>query len=267
MDSLMASRRGTRGFSLVELLVTLVVAGIIFAAMIPVFASALKKTSADNLRVTAGAIAQDRIEKIRQLPYGQIVAVSASPTVTPNLYNPSFANGQFATSYTPVGSTKTYKIGYTVDDTHRSYKQVTVTVDWVGSGPNYTTRMNTIVMDPLAMQVQSLDNPFPPNPLGYKLTVAFKNWTHVNVSPYGVTVTQVFTRPGTPTPVPTKTVTLAIKRPASAATPTVSWTALPGGMNVNYTVKCFSSHFTSTSPMFHLFSDSWMKFDTYPGGS
>ena len=98
-----------RGFSLVELLVTVVLAGVIFAAMVPVFASALKKTTGDNLRVTAVNIAQDRIEKIRQLPYADIVAVSASPTALPNLYNTAFpttAPGIFAPTYKPSGAAR-----------------------------------------------------------------------------------------------------------------------------------------------------------------
>ena len=76
MNTTIGARRGTRGFSMIELLVTVVLAGIIFAAMVPVFAGALKKTSGDNLRVTATNIAQDRIEKVRQLAYADITAAN-----------------------------------------------------------------------------------------------------------------------------------------------------------------------------------------------
>ena len=40
-----ACRLPQNGFSMVELLVTIVLAGIIFAAMVPFFANALKRTS------------------------------------------------------------------------------------------------------------------------------------------------------------------------------------------------------------------------------
>ncbi|NLT92961.1 MAG: type II secretion system protein, partial [Actinobacteria bacterium] len=59
--------RDRRGFSMIELLVTIVIAGIVFAAMIPFFANALQRTSEDQLRVDATNIAQDRIEQVRLL--------------------------------------------------------------------------------------------------------------------------------------------------------------------------------------------------------
>ena len=62
MNTSVRARHDARGFSMVELLVTIVLAGVIFAAMLPVFAAALRRTSADNFRVSASSIAQDRIE-------------------------------------------------------------------------------------------------------------------------------------------------------------------------------------------------------------
>ncbi len=64
------------GFSMVELLFTVVLAGIIFAAMVPFFANALKRTSGDELRVDATNIAQDRIEQVRLLPYVDITSAT-----------------------------------------------------------------------------------------------------------------------------------------------------------------------------------------------
>jgi prepilin-type N-terminal cleavage/methylation domain-containing protein len=246
------------GFSLIELLVTIVIAAIIFAAMVPVFASALKKTSGDNMRVTAANIAQDRLEKIRQLPYADIVAVSATPTATPNLYNPSYAGGQFATSYTPVGGGKAYTIDYSVV-TQPTYKDVSVTVRWAGTG-NYVTQMDTIVMDPSALSVQSTSNPYPQPSSGYTLTVAFKDARQL-VSPYlKVTYVQAgVTKTATPTP--------AGPFPLTSKTATVLYTGLPGGMNIPYTVTCYSQYITAPAPTFHLLSNGWMKFDTHPGGS
>ena len=267
MNTWIGARRGTRGFSLVELLLTVVLAGIIFAAMVPVFASALKKTTGDNLRVTAVNIAQDRIEKIRQLDYEDIVANSATPTTMPNLYNTAFpttAPGIFATTYTPVGSSKTYYIDYSVA-TFPTYKDITVSVRWQGSAPNYLTQMDTIVMDPSAMSVQSTSNPYPQPSNGYTLTVAFKDATQL-VSPYlKVTYVQAgVTKTATPSPAP-------LVKPTSK-TATISYYGLPGGADIPYTVTCYSTWYSSpgpgrSAPVFHLLTDGYMKFDTNPGGS
>ena len=60
------------GFTFVELLVTIIIAGIAFAAIVPLFVQAQEKNSADNARNVSLQIAQDKIEKIRQLDYDQI---------------------------------------------------------------------------------------------------------------------------------------------------------------------------------------------------
>jgi prepilin-type N-terminal cleavage/methylation domain-containing protein len=255
-----SGRLGARhGFSFIELLVTIVIAGIIFAAMVPVFASALKKTAGDNLRVTATNIAQDRLEKIRQLPYPEIIANSASPTATPNLYNPSYAGGQFVTTYTPVGSSKVFTISYSVD-IQPSYKDVTVTVRWAGSGPNYVTTMDTIVMDPTALSIQSTSNPYPAPSGGYTLIITFKDARQL-VSPYLRVQYKIGTTTYTATPTPSNPFPLASK------TASVTYNGLPGGTTVPYTVTCYSQYITATAPTFHLLSNGFMKFDTHPGGS
>jgi len=267
MNTSIGARRATRGFSLVELLVTIVLAGIIFAAMVPVFASALRKTTGDNLRVTAVNIAQDRIEKIRQLPYPDITANAASPNALPNLYNPAFpttAPGIFATTYKPVGSSKTYIIDYSVA-AFPTYKDITVSVHWQGSAPNYLTQMDTIVMDPSAMSVQSTSNPYPQPSNGYTLTVAFKDARQL-VSPY-LKVTYVqngVTKTATPSP--------AAPFPLPAKTSVVTYNGLLGGANIPYTVTCYSTNYSNpgpgrSAPVFHLLSSGYMKFDTNPGGS
>ena len=248
---------------MVELLVTIVLAGIIFAAMVPLFVNALKKTAGDKFRVTAMSIAQDRMEKIRQLPYVQISADAAHPTSSPNLYNQtSFGTATpapFATTYTAVGSSKTYNIAYAVDP-HSNYKDVTVTVTWGGWGPNYTTTMESVVMDPEATSVTSTANPYPTPSAGYTLTIAFKDarqlespWVKVTYVQAGVTHT------ATPSP--------AAPFPLPAKTSTITYYGLPGGTGIPYTVTCSSSSSDSTAPLFHLLTNGWIKFDTHPGGS
>ena len=67
------------GFSLVELLVTVLLAGIIFLAMTPMFVGVLKGTSTNSRRVIATNIAQAQLEKIRVL--------AASPSSYANITN------------------------------------------------------------------------------------------------------------------------------------------------------------------------------------
>ena len=85
------SRRGHAGFSMVELLVTIVIAGIAFAAMVPLFVQAQQKNSSDYFRVLGTNIVTDKLERVRTLDYDDIVGGPATPTSTPNLYNASFA--------------------------------------------------------------------------------------------------------------------------------------------------------------------------------
>jgi type II secretory pathway pseudopilin PulG len=59
---------------MIELLVSVLLASIIFAAMVPMFAGAQQRAVGDQVRNTALNLAQDHIEKIRQMPFDQIVS-------------------------------------------------------------------------------------------------------------------------------------------------------------------------------------------------
>jgi type II secretory pathway pseudopilin PulG len=184
-------QRGAAGFSFVELLVTIVIAGIVFAAMVPVFVNTQKAAAADRTRNVAVNIAQDRMEKIRLLGFGQILADSAdraSGQVDPNLYDPSFAGGQFATPYTPTGSVP-FTIDYTVISVPSTgtvnYKRVSVAVAWTNpahSGSPVT--LNTVVMNPAAASTSSTPSlasisSFTPTtgPVGTVVTIAGLHFT------------------------------------------------------------------------------------------
>lgn len=255
---------GDRGFTVIELLITAVLAGIIFVGMLTMYAQGLFQTRHDSSLVAANNIAQQRLEALRSVKYSDITQS--------NLQSSTFGGGQFGTSATPSGSTKTYAVTYNYTkpsgstDTNAIYKQVAVTVTWPertsqGVTSTHSTTMRTVVMNPAAMSRSSKDNPPPPPPEGYSITVAFKNYTEVTSQ--GVTV--VYVR-SSPTPVVTVTPT-PIKQVPSAGSQTVKWTGLPGGMGYLYTVTCHSTYITSSSPAFHLLSNGWLKFDTNPGGS
>jgi hypothetical protein len=126
------ARRDEAGFSFVELLVTILIAGIAFAAMVPLFVNAQRAGAADRVRMTALNVARDRVEKIRQLDYDLITEDNLlSTTNTPTwLYSDEFGP-EWQTS-----SGRVFHIDYDVpapliDENGKSmYKVVTVRVTW-----------------------------------------------------------------------------------------------------------------------------------------
>jgi len=251
---------------MVELLVTIVIAGIIFAAMAPFFANALSRTADDRLRVTSNNIAQDRIEQVRLLAYGDITQVNLN---TPPSPASDFGDGRFGTSYYVAGQTRPYTIVYAVVP-QTNAKEVTVSV--TGPGSTFATVMQTIIKDSAAGTITSTSGGTPtalPSISGLTITVSFKNWEDVTgSSTYGVTVTRVdtsVTPNATFTPVPIK------KRPSASET-TLTWTDSPlgnltGGTNYTYKITCVGKNTTSgiSTPPFHLLKNARIKFDTAPG--
>jgi len=134
MNTSVRARHAERGFSFVELLVTVIIAGIAFAAMVPLFVQATQANAADKVRTTAVNIAQDRIEKMRQLDYDLIMADNFNLTA-------NTATWLYAAEFGPTWTTsagRVYDIGYTVDEltdaaNKNLYKRVTVAVTWKGA--------------------------------------------------------------------------------------------------------------------------------------
>jgi type II secretory pathway pseudopilin PulG len=126
-------RRGRAGLTMVELLVTIIIAAIAFAALVPFFVQAQKAGSGDTVRNEALNLAQDKIERIRELDYAQITK--------DNLEDRDFSNGQFGTTWPrdAVSGERTFTIKYTVAnvpagaaDGDEQYKKVIVDVVWNG---------------------------------------------------------------------------------------------------------------------------------------
>ena len=269
------AERRNGGFSLIELIVTVVLAGIIFLAMTPLFVSGLKNTSTNTRRVVAANLAQARIEKVRILADGPSPGTTAGPTgfaaiTQANLNSATFDGGMFATTYTPPAGGQAYNINTTVstDSTSAPYKTITVTVTRPIDG--FATTVNTVIMNPLAVTTTSTSGPTGGNG-PYSLTAAFKS--SAEVTSKGVVVIQyAMNNSATPTPTPTATVTISptMHPSASPITSTVVWPSLAGGMGYLYSVTCYntsSASPTETTPLFHLLSNGWVKFDTNPGGS
>lgn len=259
--------RGGDGFTMVELLVTIVLAGIFFAAMVPLFANVLHATAGDALRNDAQIIAQDRIEQVRLLAYTNI---DQSKLNNPPSPASEFGDGRFGTTYTLTGQSRPYIIGYTVEPQLNASgstvaQKVSVSVRRPGGG--FTTTMTTIVRNPAPGVVEvttgGTSTPLPTTNLS--ITVSFKNWAHViRSSTKGVFWTRVDAATGA-------IVTSPHTWPADASHPTVVFTGLTGGANYTYTVSCYSSQWSTTEPLvsppFHLLKSARLKFDTNPGGS
>ena len=225
----------THGFSFIELLVTVVLAGIVFAAMVPVFVSAQKASAGDRARNVATNVAQDRIEKIRLLAFDQIVDDAS------HLRSSSFAGGQFGTTYTPAGSSKQYSVTYSVENVPSTgavnYKRVSVTVSWTAPpAPVRPVLMTTIVMNPTATSASSSPSPSaspssspspspsPSSAATYTLTILV-NKDYVNPT-LGVTVVRTDVTPNA-------TATPAMQIPTKQAPKT--WSNLTPG---TYLVTC-----------------------------
>ena len=238
------------GFTLVELMVTVLIASIAFGAMVPLFVTAASKASGDRSRTIAVNGAQARIEAIRALPFNEIAADPtnrAANQATPNLYDPAFAGSQFGPAYTPSGSSKSYSVAYAVTSVPAtgtaSYKQVTVTVSWTAPpSPVRPTTLTTIVMNPVAAAAGSPSaSPTPtptststsgpsPTPTPSPTTGTYTLTIMVNTSDVtGISVVRSDLTPAVSE--------LPASQIATAAAP-VSWTGLPGGSSITYLVTC-----------------------------
>ena len=246
------------GFSLIELLVTVIIAGVVFAAMVPFFANALQASSRDQDRNVASNIARDRIEQVRLLDYQTITQANLTAPPTP------FGDGKFGPTYT-IASGVVYSVDYSVSPSASpDAAQKTVTVDVRKPGSSYTTTMKTVIKNAAAgVSVSESTVPSPsPTIEGLSISAYFKEWSDVSGSSYGVWIVRAS---GTPTP--TSTITISpTKRPSASAT-YVLWDNLTGGTDFTYTVVCHSQYGTYTSPKFHLLQSARLKFDTHPGGS
>ena len=223
MNTAVRARQAARGFSMVELMVTVVLAGIIFAAMVPVFANALKETSRDNFRVTATNIAQDRIEKLRMLNFADVTA--------DNLNSSTFADNQFGTSFTTING-KQYTIeNYFVVDAPK-YKTIKVNVSWSAAASDNIT-VQSVFMNPAPEATGSTPTPSatpsPHSTTGTNYTLMVSVTDDDVDKTYGVRVVRTDVTPNV-TPPPTMQV------PNATNALTCSWYPLVGGPDVVYRI-------------------------------
>jgi prepilin-type N-terminal cleavage/methylation domain-containing protein len=258
----MNKRRHARsaGFSMTELLVTIIIAGVVFAAMGPMIVNALDRTSEDEVRVDGNTIAQDRLEQVRLLSYTDITEqnlnYSPSPTTSP------FGDGRFGPTYKLFSEETSYTVTYHVTPTpYPTSLQKFVKVSVSRPGSDYVTTAQTLVRDPRA----GINAVTETEPTNLTLTVYFDNISYVK-SP-GVQLRRVQTNV-----TPNATVSPTPASPPGAmptvGNPEVKFTGLTGGPNYTYSVFCWSSKATyvMAAPPFRLWTSGRIKFDTYPGG-
>ncbi len=134
---------------MIELLVAILIAGVAFGALVPLFIQMQKTSNADKLRSVALQVSQDRIEKIRQLKY-ELITVD-------NLKSSTFNAGQFGTTWSETGesgSKRNYAITYKVEekspsaDARSVYKVVTVSTEWVGAPTPHKAAVLTTMVYP-----------------------------------------------------------------------------------------------------------------------
>ncbi|MEZ5125479.1 MAG: prepilin-type N-terminal cleavage/methylation domain-containing protein [Thermoleophilia bacterium] len=129
---------GVSGFSLVELLVTILIVSIVFAAMVPLFVHTQQAAAGDAARNVALNIAQDRIEQIRQADFSDITTAASLESL-------------LGTSWTSSNG-KEYTITYSVTlgtENSTPHAAVGVTVTWSPPpSPVKAVTLTTIVANP-----------------------------------------------------------------------------------------------------------------------
>lgn len=156
------------GFSFVELLVTIIIAGVAFAALIPFFANAQSTNARDNMRNIGMQVARDKVEKIRQLDYD-----SVNQAYLDSNGPPLPGTGQFGIQWMAGngGAQKQFDIKYDIvlmnsDGTvcgtvgREAYKVVRVYVKWQGAPlaspvtPGAPPAEYTFANTPIVLQTQ-----------------------------------------------------------------------------------------------------------------
>jgi prepilin-type N-terminal cleavage/methylation domain-containing protein len=264
--------RSHGGFSMVELLVTIVLAGIIFTAMVPFFVNALSQTSKDARRNDAEIIAQDRIEQARLLPYADLEPTDPDNPLANYLQNPAaftaanpgktLGDNRFGATYTPLGQ-RAYQTQYQIYPQADSEKIVVMVTPPKGA----SFSASTVVKDPAPNIVSEESGGSSDDVPTTNLTivVSFKNWSEVVAnSSKGVFYTCT---------APDGSVTTSTHKWPTSTSHTVTFTGLTGGTGYWYTVTVYSSTWQGgNTPMvcarFHCLSQPTPKwFDTHPGGS
>ncbi len=108
----MRRSKGSKGFSLIEVLIALVILSISLLGMASLMSTATKYNASGGRLTEATTFAQDKLETLRIAPWTQIVSSAAADAIT----------GSTGTSYA-----RSWVVVPNPDDTLRA---VTITVSW-----------------------------------------------------------------------------------------------------------------------------------------
>lgn len=249
------TRARRRGFTLVELLVAVLIAGIFFAAAAPVFVNALRVTRDDTARVTAQSIAQEKMEQIRRLQFNEL------PKLTDGSVDLStWMGGAFTTTVEGYVGTaaKTYTVAYTVafepasaSPTAAQRAQVEVRVSWTDvngrpahlklgtvlsrqfSGPG----VQKVTLSPVNMQTPPELNGSPTTVTVY-LTPQDAGENNANISSVAVTVADVDNSSFTPA--------VLTATPAAAGVYTATWDQSGATVNDTFSFTALATDISGT---------------------
>ena len=122
--------RNDHGFSLIEVLVSLLVTLLVFVALMQTAMISINSNMRNVLRDEAVAVAGAQMNQMRSIPYKSLAVGATSAAVTRSLRNIPTFNYTVTQSVTALGS----------DD-----KQVNITVSWQWKNKSYTHSIGTIL--------------------------------------------------------------------------------------------------------------------------
>lgn len=132
--------RGVTGMTLVEVMVAMVISLIIFLALMQTSLISIDHNMRNTLRDEAGRIAEERMSRLKNLPFdnadlNDTNATVGTGTTTPESGIPRTIRN-FSLTFTPTRI---------VDEVNTNTKEVTVRVSWTWKGQTYTQSITTVL--------------------------------------------------------------------------------------------------------------------------
>jgi len=121
------TRRGERGFSLLEVLAGMSLFAVVASSVGVLATQSMRQTTANRHGTAAALLAQQEMERVRELEYADIVSASTSATMS--------------------GHTYVITTGVLNDTPAANMKQITVTVTWTGPEGSKSYAISTIYTD------------------------------------------------------------------------------------------------------------------------
>lgn len=132
-------KRRNAGFTFIETLVALGVLGIFFAAMALIIQQVLENVGSSRVRSTAIALAQERMELVRNLPYNSVGTVGGIPQGSLPQSETVTVNGLPFTVKSSVVYIDDQFDGIAPNDLiNTDYKRVRIEITWGGAYPSIT---------------------------------------------------------------------------------------------------------------------------------